>query len=93
MLFDDNSRREWQDPESILAAAGLHPGMIFIDIGCGQGFFTIPAAKIVGVQGRVYALDINPANTDRLRNKLSDEGLNNVIVNTGNAEDLLLCEA
>ena len=92
MLFDDSSRREWQDPEIILAAAGLQPGMIFIDIGCGQGFFTIPAAKIVGDHGRVYALDINHANTERLRKKLSGEGLHNVIINTGKAEDLVFCE-
>ena len=92
MLFDDSSRREWQDPEIILAAAGLQPGMIFIDIGCGQGFFTIPAAKIVGDRGRVYALDINPDSTERLRNKLSGEGLHNVIINTGKAEDLVFCE-
>ena len=92
MLFDDSSRREWQDPEIILAAAGLQPGMIFIDIGCGQGFFTIPAAKIVGDHGRVYAIDINPANMKRLQEKLSGEGLHNVILKTGNAEDLLMCE-
>jgi ubiquinone/menaquinone biosynthesis C-methylase UbiE len=91
MLFDDIERRKWQNPESILTAAGLQEGMTFMDIGCGQGFFTIPAAKVVRNQGRIYALDVNPANIDRLREKLSDEGLNNVIVNTGKAEDLVLC--
>ena len=65
ILRDEQERRKWQNPENILDGIGLHPGMTFIDIGCGQGFFTIPAAKIVGDSGKVYASDINQTNIAR----------------------------
>ena len=93
ILRDEQERRKWQNPESILAEMGLRTGMTFIDIGCGQGFFTIPAANIVGDTGKVYALDVNQTNIDRLREKVFAAGLTNVILKTGKAEDLIICDA
>ena len=37
----------------------IREGQYFLDFGCGTGDFTIPAAKIVGKKGRVFALDCN----------------------------------
>ena len=48
------------NPYKLLNAAGLKPGQKVLEVGCGPGFFTIPAAKIVGAEGVVYALDVNP---------------------------------
>jgi len=36
---DEEERRRWQNPEEILADAGIQPNTIFIDLGCGSGFF------------------------------------------------------
>ncbi|MDO8426411.1 MAG: methyltransferase domain-containing protein [Deltaproteobacteria bacterium] len=44
-------------PEGILRDAGLKEGDSIADIGCGPGFFTIPASKIAGPTGLVYAID------------------------------------
>lgn len=46
------------NPEQLLIEAGLASGMHVADLGAGNGFFTIPAAGIVGDQGRVWAVDI-----------------------------------
>ena len=46
-----------QHPEGLLRREGLKPGDSFADVGCGPGFFTIPAACIVGDGGKVYAID------------------------------------
>ena len=46
-----------QHPEGLLRHEGLAPGDSFADVGCGPGFFTIPAAGIVGEKGKVYAID------------------------------------
>ena len=93
ILRDEQERRKWQNPENVLAEIGLKSGMTFADIGCGQGFFTIPAAKIVGESGKVYASDISKINIQKLREKVDAAGLTNVIMETGKAEDLILCDA
>lgn len=54
ILHDEDERRKWQNPESILAEIGLRRCMMFMDIGCGQGFFTIPTARIVGNAEKIY---------------------------------------
>jgi ubiquinone/menaquinone biosynthesis C-methylase UbiE len=59
-FFDDEQeRRTWQSPEAILILIGLKRGFTFVDVGCGYGFFALPAAKLVGVNGKVYGLDAN----------------------------------
>jgi ubiquinone/menaquinone biosynthesis C-methylase UbiE len=93
ILRDEQERRKWQNPENVLAEIGLKTGMTFADIGCGQGFFTIPAARIVGASGIVYASDISETNIQKLREKVDAAGLTNVIMETGKAEDLILCDA
>lgn len=45
------------DPEGLLKNEGLKEGYRFADVGCGPGFFAIPAADIVGRAGKVYAID------------------------------------
>jgi ubiquinone/menaquinone biosynthesis C-methylase UbiE len=50
-------RRWLQDPEKILAPY-ISKGMTVLDIGPGMGFFTIPAAQMVGDKGIVIAVDL-----------------------------------
>ncbi len=89
---DDEARREWQNPEAILADIGLGPGMVFADLGCGEGFFALPAARIVGERGRIYALDINAESIGHLRAAAEKEGLENISAMAGEGEDNVLCE-
>jgi ubiquinone/menaquinone biosynthesis C-methylase UbiE len=90
---NDSGRRQWQNPEAILQSLELTKGNTFIDIGCGEGFFALPAADIVGSDGKVYGVDIDPAATDILRNKAGREGLDNIIITTGPAEEVVFCNA
>ncbi|MBN2030221.1 class I SAM-dependent methyltransferase [bacterium] len=62
----------------LLKKLGIRPGQIVLDFGCGSGNYTIPAAKIVGNKGRIYAIDINSEKLDQLNERLKKEDLVNV---------------
>jgi ubiquinone/menaquinone biosynthesis C-methylase UbiE len=89
---DDVERREWQDPEAILASLGLGPGAVVADVGAGSGFFTLPAARMVGPQGVVYALDSSVGRLTRLHEQAEEEGLENIRIRPGTAEEFVVCE-
>jgi len=89
---DDPERKKWQDPEKIFSAIGLEQGMVFIDPGCGEGYFTLPASRRVGPGGRVYAFDINPEAVAELQVQAEAEGLDNIISRVGEAETTVVCE-
>ena len=89
----DRERRKWQDPEAIIKEIGLKAGDTLMDIGCGQGYFTIPAAKIAGESGKVYALDASLYVIDILNGKAEAAGLSNIVSRVGLAEHFVMCEA
>ena len=58
--------------------AGVGPGDVVLDFGCGPGFNVLPAAEIVGEQGLVIALDIHQRALEIVRRKVAARGLANV---------------
>ena len=62
-----------------------------LDIGCGDGFFSILAAKKVGANGKVFAVDIDASAIEKLKQKAKAEGLKNIIAKVGKAEDTVFC--
>ncbi len=89
---DDPERRKWQNPEAILADIGLKPGFTFIDIGCGGGFFALPAAGMVGTRGEVYGLDTDALSITSLKKQGAREGLTNLRLTIARAEESVMCE-
>ncbi|HHL39141.1 MAG TPA: methyltransferase domain-containing protein [Deltaproteobacteria bacterium] len=55
------------DPVKFLKGAGLAPGDSMVDLGCGPGFFALAASAVVGPEGRVWALDVEPEMLGHLR--------------------------
>ncbi len=88
--LDDATRRSWYNPEDILE--DLQGGMVFIDVGCGDGYFSILAAKKVGAKGKVYAVDTDASGIDRLLQKAKAEGLKNITTKVHRAEDTVFCK-
>ena len=62
----------------MLQQPGIRSGQTVPDFGCGLGMYTIPAARIVGEQGRVSALDKDKESQDRLMQKTESAGLKNI---------------
>ena len=58
-MLDNWIRRLFQNPNRILNGY-INPGDTVMDIGCGPGFFTIDMARMVGPEGRVIAVDLQP---------------------------------
>jgi ubiquinone/menaquinone biosynthesis C-methylase UbiE len=75
----------FRDPYEALRSAGLKRGQDVLEVGCGPGFFTVPAAKMVGGEGTVCALDINPLALERVRRKVEKEGVTNVCTKLADA--------
>jgi ubiquinone/menaquinone biosynthesis C-methylase UbiE len=75
----------FRDPNTVLNAAGLEPAQKVLEVGCGPGFFTIPAARIVGDAGSVLALDVNPLAVEHVRQKVETECVSNAKIMLANA--------
>ncbi len=91
--LDENVRRSWFDPEKMLVDVGLCSGMVFADVGGGDGFFTLLAAKVVGVEGRVYAVDADVPAIERLKRRAAETRLTNVRAVAASAEETVFCDA
>jgi len=62
----------------ILQQIGINKGQTVLDFGCGYGAYTVPVAKIVGEQGKVYALDKDREALEELMQKAESAGLKNI---------------
>ncbi len=62
-----------------------------MDLGCGSGAFTPLVARAVGEQGKVYAVDIQPAMLQQLARKLAraeNQDISNIELKQASAYDL-----
>ena len=58
-----------------LAVAGLQPGERVLDVGCGPGSLTVPAARKVGKDGKAAGIDASPEMIDVATRKAKNQGL------------------
>ncbi len=91
--LDETTRRTWYNPEAILSEIDLRSGDVFVDVGCGDGFFSVLAAKTVGKMGTVFALDSDSQAIERLKAKIAKFNIQNIRVRVGAAEKTVVCEA
>lgn len=89
----DEERRKWQNPEAILLQIGVRPGQTLVDVGCGEGYFALPAARLVGDAGKIYGIDTNAEAIRRLKEKAAAENLTNLELAVGKAEEWVACDA
>jgi ubiquinone/menaquinone biosynthesis C-methylase UbiE len=73
-LIDNPLRRLIHHPEQILGPY-VRPGMTIVDVGCGMGLFSIAAARLVGDQGRVIAVDLQQKMLDAMRRRAEKAGV------------------
>jgi len=76
--MDDPRRVEWQKPEKVVDHLLIKPGHVIADIGAGTGYFTMLFAQRVGINGLVYAVDVDESMVNFVEQRAKKEGLNNV---------------
>ncbi len=74
--------------ELLLEKANLQEGEDVLDIACGTGLVTIPAARSVGASGHVVATDLSDRMVESCRDRADRLGLDHVEVRQMDAEDL-----
>jgi len=75
---EEDRWKSFFDPDSILNELGLNRTyQTVVDLGCGYGTFSIPAAR--RIDGKVFAIDIDPTMVDTCLAKVEEAGLSNVI--------------
>jgi cyclopropane fatty-acyl-phospholipid synthase-like methyltransferase len=72
------SREREEECSTMLKALHLKPGQTVCDMGCGNGFYTLKLAQIVGEKGQVLAVDIQPEMLSLLNERAKEEKLANI---------------
>jgi ubiquinone/menaquinone biosynthesis C-methylase UbiE len=87
--------KEWLNGEGeiFLKDIGIKKGDVILDFGCGDGPYTIPAAKVVRKEGKVYAMDKDIESMHKLMEIAKTKGLKNIIpINTKSKESKINLE-
>ncbi len=93
-MLEREDRDDFQKPLAVMETLGLKPGEKVADIGAGSGYFTLPAAKAVGDEGVVWAIDIRQEMLDHIAGRLEQEqDLDNVRLMRVGPDDPQLPEA
>ena len=77
-----------QPRQATLQHIGLAPGMRVLELGAGVGHYTAAAAHIIGPEGRLSAVDVQPRMVASLADRVRREGLENVEVRLADAKNL-----
>lgn len=88
--LDRPDRDEREQPERVLDALAITPGMTVADVGAGTGYFTVRLAQRVGKTGYVYATEISPEMLRLVDARVTRERLPNVQLKLATATDAKL---
>ena len=83
------SRDKIEQPDKVMEATGVKPGMVIGEIGAGHGYFTFWLAKGVGESGKVYANDIDASALAAIERRRAAENVANIETILGTVDDPL----
>jgi ubiquinone/menaquinone biosynthesis C-methylase UbiE len=66
-------------PEELWREVGLQAGQIVVHLGCGAGFYVVPAAKIVGDSGKVIGIDLLAPLLEETEGRAKRQGVSEVV--------------
>jgi len=90
-VFDDPKRDAWQRPAALVAALGIEPDEVVVDLGTGTGYFLESLSRAVP-QGRVIAVDVEPNLLAFVERRVARQKLTNVVWRLAEKDDPKLVE-
>ena len=88
ILFSNPDRERWEKTRKILQKLRIEYGLTIADVGCGSGYFTFKFADMVGPDGKIYGIEINPLHLDYLRKFVRKNDIRNVEIVESNADGI-----
>ena len=88
--YEGFNRDLWQKPEEVIGALRIQPGQVVADLGSGSGYFTFRLARVVGPDGKVYAVDVDEGMNQYITAQTRERGLANIDVILAKPDDPLL---
>ncbi len=77
----------------LLANLRLKRGMTVCDMGCGNGYYALSIAKLIGERGRIIGVDVQPQMLELMRNRMEAAGIDNITPVLGSYHDPHLPDA
>ncbi|RPI87913.1 MAG: methyltransferase domain-containing protein [Chloroflexi bacterium] len=87
-LIDNPLRRRIQPPSEMPIRHGIERGMTVLEVGPGNGRYTLETARRVGETGKVIAVDIEPKMIERVTQRAQAEGVTNLEARVANVYEL-----
>jgi ubiquinone/menaquinone biosynthesis C-methylase UbiE len=87
-LIDNPLRRKIQPPDETAERHGIRAGMRVLEVGPGNGTYTLGIARKAGPEGEVIAIDIEPRMIARLEKMVIEKGATNIRGEVANVYDL-----
>lgn len=84
------TRENEENGEQLRGWLDVSPGTFVCDLGCGNGYHTLPLARSVGAKGRVFAVDLQPEMLELLAERATEEELSNVVTIEATVDDSML---
>ena len=85
-LVDMPIRRKYMRP--VLGRAGVRSGETVLELGPGPGAFTVDAARLVGDEGKLIAIDIQADMIAEVEKRIGEAGVKNVETHVASAYNL-----
>jgi ubiquinone/menaquinone biosynthesis C-methylase UbiE len=86
--IDNPIRRKIQPPMETALRHGIEPGMRVLEVGPGNGTYTMAAARQIGPTGELVTIDIEPKMIERVNKRILEERITNIDARVANVYDL-----
>ena len=88
----EQSRIYGESTQRLCKRAGIGEGMRVLEIGSGAGDVALMLAELVGQEGRVVGVDVNPVILETARQRATEAGIGNVEFIAGDARTLAFAD-